>query len=183
MKQRGKERLPAIPVSLLPVLIGESLSQTTTSHFETCFNPGLPENRPHPNRTRHCCQGHPSHRMGEEQSLLISANAFFQPCRLERALGSLASPGSLAFGCSDPPALRAAACFLCRTPSPPCTHPAQGAPGVCPLPGLPLELKHRGRCPPRSGQGQEVLWLAQQPAPWRPASVQFPRLSGQVQGS
>lgn len=34
MKQRGKERLPSIPVSLLPVPIGESLSQTMTSHFE-----------------------------------------------------------------------------------------------------------------------------------------------------
>lgn len=157
-----------------------------TSHFKTCFNPGLPETRPHTNRNRLCSQGHPSHRMGEEQSLLKSAKAFFQQCRLERALGSLASPGSLASGRTAAPALEAAACFLYRTSSPPCTHPAQGALGIRSLLGLPLELMHGGRygpyCPPRSGKGQEVPWLAQQPAPWRPASVQFQRLSGQVQG-
>lgn len=54
-------------------------------------------------------------------------------------------------------------------PSPPCTHPAQDAPGLRPLPGP--------HCPPCSGKGQEVPWPAQQPAPWRPASAQFRRLS------
>lgn len=45
------------------------MSQTTTSHFQVGFNSGLPETGPHPNRNRLCCQGHPLHRMGEEQSV------------------------------------------------------------------------------------------------------------------
>lgn len=161
-----------------------SLSQTMTRHFQACsalvsLNPG----RPHPNRNRLGCQGHPSRRVDAKQSPLKSAKAFFQQYRLERALGSLASPGSLASGLSAPRA-RSRSTLV---PGSPFTHPAQGAPGVPPLPGPLLKLKHGGRCgppcPPRSGNGQEVLWAARQPAPWRPASVQFLRLSGQGQGS
>lgn len=137
------------------------------------LNSGLPETRPRLNRNRLCCQGHPSHRMmGDEQLLLKSAKAFFQQCRLEGGSSwQLGLSWKHVLWVLCPPSPPAAACFRCRTPSPPCTHPAQGAPRHTTPTQSSLELMHRGRCGPYCpppGKGQEVLWLAHNLRPGAP---------------